>query len=121
MDFEGDSTRLIIFDVLYRAYPDALFELDTKGRTALHIASRNVIFDLVVRLVKAGVDPMSKDRDGATALDYLHLVRKTQTVEARYFLLRRSFERKIDELEAWLETEMARSSSLLPLEPTYDR
>jgi hypothetical protein len=109
-EFEGDSSRLRIFDILYRVYPNVVHNLDSKGRTALHLASRNVLFDLVVRLGKVGVNVNAKDHEGMTALDHLRSRRASQKFEPRYLLLRRNFEKEMDEIEGWLLEKLHETS-----------
>jgi hypothetical protein len=95
---------------LYRAYPNAVHNLDSKGRTPMHLASWNIFFDLIVRLGKVGVDVNTKDHEGMTALDRLRLRRASQKFEPRYLLLHRNFEKEMDKIEGWLWKKLHETS-----------
>jgi len=91
---------------LYRAYPSAIHVLDSKGRTPLHLASRNILYDLVTRLYQAGVSVDLTDHEGKAALDHVRSRRIAQGFEPRFLLLERNFEKERDAVEEFLAARM---------------
>jgi hypothetical protein len=76
--------------------------VDARGCTHLHLASWNVLADLVVRLCTAGVNPNSKDDEEMTAMDRLYSRKASQQFEPQDLLLSRSFRNEIDKIEKCL-------------------
>lgn len=59
---------------------------NSKGRTALHVASENNCINGVISLIEAGADPLLKDKSGKAPKDYL----KNYNKELAYYLTKKS-------------------------------
>lgn len=102
IEFEGESSKMPIFDLLLQWFPQAIHLRNVKGETPLHVASWAVRFDIVMRLCNVGVNVNATDRDGKTAFDKILLRKASKADELSHLLLRQKFRQEIERIETFL-------------------
>lgn len=110
IEFEGESSKIPIFNVLFRRFPQAIHSRNASGETALHIASSAVRLDIVMRLVEVGIDVGIADDKGETAYDRISRQENPDRFDDRYPILRKRYLEETEKVEKFLRSSLPKTN-----------
>jgi Ankyrin repeats (many copies) len=105
VEFDGESSKMPIFDLLLHCFPDAMHLTNAAKEMPLHVASKAVRLDIVMRLIELGVDANATDGDGKTAYEIISAQKQVSLYseyDQRYLLPRKRYLQEIDRIASIL-------------------